>query len=132
MPSLNAMRQLEPEDDATSQPLGPATKPAPPVPMPSALKKTCTPGVFERNDGKLETMLPEPPKWEPRPEALKADYSELELRIIAKDIAWRRRGKSIFWQEYFQQNAYNFAAISSQKPITGRRADFIIFDDIQP
>lgn len=96
MPSLNAMRQLEPGDEATSLPLGPAVKPTPPAPMPEALKSTGTPGVFERSDGKLETRLPEPPKWSPSPEALKADYYVLELRALLKKSEYLENFQQVY------------------------------------
>jgi len=57
------MRSIDPTE--TFQPLGPATRPAPPAAPAPTSKPTGTPGVVQLPDGKLATNLPPPPQLAP-------------------------------------------------------------------
>jgi len=141
MPSLNAMRDMEPPgNDPTRQPLGAPIRPdnkgnaATPV-----AKPTANPGIWEKADGKLETRLPVP-KW--------GGWADAEMQ--ARDSRGSRQAglekwsnpavekcaEALYaqnikepWASQFQSAFY--AAPFPSKRIRGLRADLMIFDDYQ-
>lgn len=89
MPSLNAMRGLEPgAPSPESQPLGPPIRPSQGTAIPLS-KPTETPGIWERPDGKLETRLPTPPALvENAPDPIR--FAEIGKVYPLEDVQDRR------------------------------------------
>lgn len=132
MPSLASMRQLDPAGDGM-QPPGPPVREVREAPKP-APKPTGTPGVVQMPDGKLQTNLPLPTQ-KPTVWVLVSiyapDLTQDAIEESCKQIEFTRlqmRGKSLLGTELC-------ARIISASPIppnfTGKRADVIVFDDIE-
>ncbi len=110
------MRSLDPAGDSF-QPLGPPIRETPVDPMPLP-KPTGTPSVVQMPDGKLATNLPLPPT---KP-SVKADdmiYAEMAAPFFRGVTTGRLRCDEV--------NAGN----TPKADLTGKRADTIVFDDLQ-